>query len=402
MEQLLQHLLESSLHQKSVTQELAKGLQAATEELLDLKKSRVVVRSIARAPELLDERQAVGLKSARTIVQGSQPPWEPPPILSQAFGKRNYIASSPGGGTSQTSYPAVHVHIRSLEAGDHCYFWSGPERRTGLYGVALAIPKDLRKSLISWTPMSNRLLSARFLHEHGKMTVIVAYAPTDVADEDAKDAFFDQLHQAVGLASPHGISIILTDTNATLSISERSTGSPVGTTFADRFTNDNGNRLLLLCHYNNLCVADTWFPQKLIHYWTWYSPDGRTRKASDHILISRRWKSVVTNCRVYRGAELGNTDHRLLVAHLKLKLRANQHTKTLPRLDSSLLSDPNIATDFSCAIHRTFDNLAKDKVNDWQTFKKSIIQSAHNVFGHFRPPPKKPWILQRTLNIIDR
>ncbi len=62
-------------------------------------------------------------------------------------------------------------------AGDHCYFWSGPERRTGLYGVALAIPKALRKSLISWSPLSDRLLSARFLHQHGKMTVIVAYAP---------------------------------------------------------------------------------------------------------------------------------------------------------------------------------------------------------------------------------
>ncbi len=127
-----------------------------------------------------------------------------------------------------------------------------------------------------------------------------------------------------------------------------------------------------------------------------------TRKASDHILISRRWKSFVTNCRVYRGAELGNTDHRLLVAQLKLKLRANQHIKTQPRLDSSLLSDPNIAKDFCCAIRRTFDNLATDKVNDWQTFKESVIQSAHNVFGCFRSSSKKPWISERTLNIIDR
>ncbi|GAA6087975.1 gamma-aminobutyric acid receptor subunit alpha-2-like [Tachysurus ichikawai] len=126
-----------------------------------------------------------------------------------------------------------------ITTGDHYYFWSGPKRQTGLYGVALAISKDLRKSLISWTPRSDRLLSARFFHQHGKMTVIAAYAPTDVPDEDAKDAFFDQLHQAVGLASPHDIIIILTDTNATLSISDRSTGLPVGTTFADRSTNDN-------------------------------------------------------------------------------------------------------------------------------------------------------------------
>lgn len=46
--------------------------------------------------------------------------------------------------------------------------WSGPERWTGLHGVALAIPKALHKSLISW---SDRLLSARFLH-HGKMILV--------------------------------------------------------------------------------------------------------------------------------------------------------------------------------------------------------------------------------------
>ncbi|KAL1246814.1 hypothetical protein QQF64_034817 [Cirrhinus molitorella] len=132
------------------------------------------------------------------------------------------------------------------------------------------------------------------------------------------------------------------------------------------------------------------------------SADGRTRKALDHILISQRWKSLVTNCRVYRGAELGNTDHRLLVAQLKLKLRANQHTKTQPHLDSSLLSDPNMATNFSCSIRRTFDALATDKVTDWQTFKESVIQSAHNVLGFSRSSPNKPWISETTLDIIER
>ncbi|KAK7940027.1 hypothetical protein WMY93_003353 [Mugilogobius chulae] len=288
-----------------------------------------------------------------------------------------------------------------ITAGDHCYIWSGPERRTGLYGVALAIPKVLRKSLISWTPLSDRLLSARFLHQHGKMTVIVAYAPTNVADGDVKDAFFDQLHQAANRAPPHDITIILTDANATLSSCDRLAGSPIGTIFADKSTNDNGNRLLLLCHHNNLCVADTWFPRKLIHHYTWYSPDGRTRKALDHILISRRWKSFVTNCRVYRGTELGNTDHRLLVAQLKLKLRANQHTKTQPRLDSSLLTDPYIASDFIRSIRRTLNALAPNKVTDWITFKESVIQSAHNVLGRSRPSPKKPWISEKTLDLIN-
>ncbi|KAG7483410.1 hypothetical protein JOB18_047994 [Solea senegalensis] len=38
------------------------------------------------------------------------------------------------------------------------------------------------------------------------MTVIVAYAPTDVSDEDVKDAFFDQLHQLFATTLPHNMT----------------------------------------------------------------------------------------------------------------------------------------------------------------------------------------------------
>ena len=35
---------------------------------------------------------------------------------------------------------------------------------------------------------------------------------------------------------------------------------------------------------NDLSIVDAWFPRKKIHQWTWYSPDGKTRKALDHIM----------------------------------------------------------------------------------------------------------------------
>lgn len=80
--------------------------------------------------------------------------------------------------------------------------------------------------------------------------------------------------------------------------------------------------------------------------------------------LGRRWtisSSLVarghTICQVYRGTKLGHTDHRLLVGQLRPKLRANQHTKTLLCLDSSLLSDSYTATDFSCSISQSRDAL---------------------------------------------
>lgn len=293
-------------------------------------------------------------------------------------------------------------------AGDHCFIWSGPDARTGLHGVALAMSKHTRRSLISWNPINDRLLSARFLHLHGKMTAIVAYAPTNVADDTDKDTFFDQLHQVVSQAPPHDIIIILTDANATFSASSREGPShqtptqPIGTTFADNTTNDNGKRLLLLCHSNDLCITDTWFPRKQIHHWTWYSPDGRTRKAIDHIIISRRWRSSVTNCRVFRGAQLGNTDHRLLVAQLRLKLRVDPSTRFQPCIVSSKLRDPTTASAYCRSITNAFTALADDDVADWETFKLKVNQSAQDVLGRSRSLPKQPWISQPTLDIIDR
>jgi len=51
------------------------------------------------------------------------------------------------------------------------------------------MPHHIRNSFVSWSPVSNRILTAHFLHRHGKMAIIVAYAPTDVTDDPAKDAF---------------------------------------------------------------------------------------------------------------------------------------------------------------------------------------------------------------------
>ena len=53
------------------------------------------------------------------------------------------------------------------------------------------------------------------------MTVIVAYAPTDISDEETKDAYYEQLQSTVGSAPPHDIVIVLSDANAMLSLDTR-------------------------------------------------------------------------------------------------------------------------------------------------------------------------------------
>jgi len=74
--------------------------------------------------------------------------------------------------------------------------------------------RSIQHSLVSWTPVSDRLLQARLTHQYGKLTVIVAYAPTEDSDDDVKDNFYNQLQSAVLSTSPHDQPVVLGDLNA--------------------------------------------------------------------------------------------------------------------------------------------------------------------------------------------
>ena len=52
------------------------------------------------------------------------------------------------------------------------------------------------------------------------------------------------------------------------------------------------------------------------------------------------------NCRVYRSAQFLNTEHRLVVATLKLQLKSGRMVLSQPRLDFGKLKDERVAEEF--------------------------------------------------------
>ena len=68
-------------------------------------------------------------------------------------------------------------------------------------------------------------------------------------------------------------------------------------------------------------------------------------KEIDHDLVDGRWR-MIQNCRVYRSAQFLNTDHRLVVAPLKLHLKSRTMVPSQPRLDVSKLNDERVAKEF--------------------------------------------------------
>ena len=67
-------------------------------------------------------------------------------------------------------------------------------------------------------------------------------------------------------------------------------------------------------------VKSTTFPHKDTHKETRYSADSRTANQTDHVFISNRFRSAITDIRAPRGPDTGS-DHNLLKINFKVKLR---------------------------------------------------------------------------------
>ena len=64
------------------------------------------------------------------------------------------------------------------------------------------------------------------------------------------------------------------------------------------------------------------------------------------MLVDVCWR-MVQKCRVYQSAQILNTDHRLIVATLKLQLKSRRMVPSQPRLDVGKLKDKRVAEEFA-------------------------------------------------------
>ncbi|KAI8518904.1 hypothetical protein Bbelb_021610 [Branchiostoma belcheri] len=238
----------------------------------------------------------------------------------------------------------------------------------------------------------------------GKGSRILAYAPTNLAPDEEKDEFFSQLSLLTNDISRHDIVWILGDLNATTGADRTGFESVLGP-HGSGTCNNNVQRLLEFCSNFRLRTERSFFQHKRIHGMTWFSNDGRTTKELDHILTSRRWHSS-TDCRVYRSAVLGNSDHRLLAMTVCFRLQRNSSSKAQRKFDVSKLRSPEVVTHFQLELHNRFAALPSDPDATspeklWSDIRQNITAAATRVLGHKRKRKKKDFLSEETLSIVE-
>ena len=75
-----------------------------------------------------------------------------------------------------------------LASGD-TIIYSGQEGQPHTHGVALLMTPEATRALLSWEPVSPRILTARFNSKGRRVTIIQCYAPTNMTDIEDKAHF---------------------------------------------------------------------------------------------------------------------------------------------------------------------------------------------------------------------
>ena len=179
----------------------------------------------------------------------------------------------------------------------------------------------------------------------GVISLFSVYAPTEASDLTAKDAFYATLESVVDQCPSRDTLLVLGDFNASTGTDRDGDETCVGP-HGSGSVNQNCTKFLDFAISHALRVAGSWFQRPQARCWTQYSNAGGAAKEIDHVLVDHRW-SMIQICRVYRSAQFLNTDHRLVVATLKLQLKSQRMVPFKPRLDVGKLKDERAAEEFA-------------------------------------------------------
>ncbi|CAF5200883.1 unnamed protein product, partial [Rotaria magnacalcarata] len=167
--------------------------------------------------------------------------------------------------------------------------------------------------------------------------------------------------------------------------------------------NERGERLLEFAAEHNLFICNTRFQQKSNRKWTWESPDGIHKNMIDLVIVQKRWKTSVTNCRTFQGADI-SSDHSLVLCNIKLKLKKLQHKpRHDQRYDMNQLKDQTTRQLYQARIENNLKNIHSTcNLDEHAAQIEKAVKEALQATVTLKKTPKKPWISDQTLDLADK
>ena len=150
-------------------------------------------------------------------------------------------------------------------------------------------------------------------------------------------------------------------------------------------------------------VSNTWFEHEKRRRYTWKRPGDTGRFQIDYILVKQRYRNSVKNSRTYPGAD-ANTDHNLVMANIKLKLKKIRRAKKVRRWCLKDLGRKKALFQEEVQKEISKDIECKDESVEmgWERLKEAIKTGAEKVLGFQKANhAKKPWVTEKMIEKME-
>ncbi|KAK6735613.1 hypothetical protein RB195_018683 [Necator americanus] len=217
------------------------------------------------------------------------------------------------------------------------YCGDADENKVG--GCAIAVRNDYKNLVEEFGSTSSRCAFLRLRDRRGrKLWIVIAHAPTETAEDNSKDAFYDELNALMSKIPSQQVVIVGIDANAKMGLEQQSDVLGKWYYAAER-TSDNGDRLVDLCEQTGFIIASTFKRNHRRHQLTWQGStlltpeEQRKRKMRtlklqlDYVLERNIPQSDIRKSRAVWDVAV-DSDHRPVL--LSFKIRFHKRNRGVP------------------------------------------------------------------------
>ncbi|KAK6763409.1 hypothetical protein RB195_023927 [Necator americanus] len=163
--------------------------------------------------------------------------------------------------TRMRDRPVISIENYTIYCGD------ADEIKVG--GCAIAVRNDYKNLVEEFGSTSSRCAFLRLRDRGGrKLWIVSAHAPTETAEDNSKNAFYDELNALMSKIPSQQVVIVGIDANAKMGLEQQSDVLGKWYYAAER-TSDDGDRLVDLCEQTGLIIASTFKRNHRRHQLTW-------------------------------------------------------------------------------------------------------------------------------------
>ena len=294
----------------------------------------------------------------------------------------------------------------SLNKKGYQVIYSGGEQHSN--GVGIIIHKRYAAPVIGFIPISDRVVLVKLAGKPFNLSIVQVYAPTGDHPEEDLEKFYADIEIACRQLQATDVFIVMGDMNA--KIGKEKVDSYVGE-FGLGNRNERGDRLLEFCVEKDLMIANTHFQHPERRLYTWKSPGDVRRNQIDYIMVKRRYRNCVKDCRTYPGADI-NSDHSLLISKLNIRLKKTEKKKIKDQLDLEMLKQENIQQKYAVEVVNRFNMLSNEEIEQnedsdevmidkkWSYFKESIHKATKECVKKKEMKKHKEWMTEEILSMM--